>query len=252
MDNEKSYKVRDLRKKSQFIIDDEYLNGYAKLVSPYATLAYLSLCRHADKKQVAFPSYAKIAEEFRISSESARKGIDELVALNIINKRRMGRRLCNEYTLIDKSEWVSRDSVQPYKNNRKISKNESDTNDVGITSKIGDTNDTLFSDTNDVGAKDAHKKDAHTTEFEKFWNSYPRHINRKSALKVFLRISPSAELFSKMMASLEVQKKSKQWLENDGRFIPHPGTWLNGERWEDDVLSGKSEKAERLEKFGIL
>ena len=38
------------------------------------------------------------------------------------------------------------------------------------------------------------------------------------------------------MDAIEKQKKSAQWTKNDGQFIPHPTTWLNGKRWEDEVV----------------
>ena len=28
---------------------------------------------------------------------------------------------------------------------------------------------------------------------------------------------------------------SEQWARDGGRYIPHPTTWLNGERWNDDA-----------------
>lgn len=36
------------------------------------------------------------------------------------------------------------------------------------------------------------------------------------------------------MQSLEVQVNSKQWTKDNGQFIPHPSTWLNQSRWEDE------------------
>lgn len=111
--NDGYFKVRDLRKKEQFIIDDSYLNGYARLMSPYATCAYLSLCRHADKAQKAFPSIRRIAEQHHISTKSVKRGLKELLAWNIIRKQRLGGRMSNTYWLLDKSEWKSKGLLAP-------------------------------------------------------------------------------------------------------------------------------------------
>ena len=107
------FKVRDLRKKQQFIIDDTYLNGYARLMSPYATCAYLSLCRHADKAQKAFPSIRRIGEQHHISAKSVKRGLKELLSWNIIRKQRLGGRMSNTYWLLDKSEWKSKGLMAP-------------------------------------------------------------------------------------------------------------------------------------------
>jgi hypothetical protein len=37
------------------------------------------------------------------------------------------------------------------------------------------------------------------------------------------------------MAGLENHKKSQQWVKDNGQFIPHASTWLNGKRWEDEL-----------------
>ena len=159
---EKEFRVRDLRKKNQFIVDDEYLNGYARLVSPWATLSYLSLCRHADNRQISFPSYAKIAEEYGISTDSVQKGIRELIKIGIVRKKRMGKRLCNEYLLADKSMWENKDNFPLYHNKRRFTK-KSDTDDTAITLEEGDAVNTgevmpliQVSDAVNTGIKDTH------------------------------------------------------------------------------------------------
>ena len=37
------------------------------------------------------------------------------------------------------------------------------------------------------------------------------------------------------MDGLAKWRNSDEWAEDGGRYIPHPATWLNGERWEDEV-----------------
>lgn len=83
--------------------------------------------------------------------------------------------------------------------------------------------------------------------FEKFWNEYPRKVSRKKALAIWLKLKPSLELADKIIASVRVQKQTKQWKENGGQYIPHPTTYLNQERWEDEIgASQKSGKYDHL------
>ena len=104
------FKVRDLRKKTQFKIDDEYINGWARFCGANATLVYTSLCRHAEfYSQKAFPSQKKIAFELGISIASVKRGIKQLVEYNIIKieKEKMRGKFDNNlYYLLDKSEWI--------------------------------------------------------------------------------------------------------------------------------------------------
>jgi hypothetical protein len=74
--------------------------------------------------------------------------------------------------------------------------------------------------------------------FETFWNAYPRHTNKKAAQSAFNKINPDADLLNIMLQSLAAWSKSPQWTKDGGQFIPHPATWLNGRRWEDEMPKG--------------
>jgi len=70
-------------------------------------------------------------------------------------------------------------------------------------------------------------------KFEKFWKEYPKKVAKKEAKKVFIRVCPIDE--STLMAGLAKWKQTDQWKKDKGRFIPYPTTWLNQERWNDEV-----------------
>ncbi|MFA5753669.1 MAG: helix-turn-helix domain-containing protein [Bacteroidales bacterium] len=105
---EKEFEVRDMRRKEKFVLDDAYLNGWAKKCGVYASAVYMSLARHADKYQLCWPSIKKIAEEHSISQTQTRRAIKILTEHNIIKVERLGKKLNNRYYLLDKSEWSDR------------------------------------------------------------------------------------------------------------------------------------------------
>ena len=77
--------------------------------------------------------------------------------------------------------------------------------------------------------------------FEAFWVKYPRKVGKQAAKKRFLKIKP--EKYEKINDALDAYIKTKQW--QDKQFIPHASTWLNQERYEDDVddiLAGEEDK----------
>jgi hypothetical protein len=80
--------------------------------------------------------------------------------------------------------------------------------------------------------------------FETFWSEYPNKKEKKKAYERFKKINPDEETFTKMMEGLRRQKTSRQWQESDGRFIPYPTTWLNGERWNDEVVDDRNRDSE--------
>lgn len=78
-------------------------------------------------------------------------------------------------------------------------------------------------------------REERTERFEKFWTAYPRHEGKKKAEDAFNKLNPDDELLEIILSALAKWKTSEQWQEDGGRYIPHPTTWLNGRRWEDEV-----------------
>lgn len=70
--------------------------------------------------------------------------------------------------------------------------------------------------------------------FERFWALYPRHTARAAAVKAWDKLKPDLELCRVMANAIRAQIKSTQWLEGP-EHIPHPSTWLNGARWQDEM-----------------
>jgi len=71
--------------------------------------------------------------------------------------------------------------------------------------------------------------------FARFWEAYPKHVSRQEAEREFEQINPDEALLERMLTAIEQWKKTAQWGENGGRFIPYPATWLNQRRWEDEA-----------------
>lgn len=78
-------------------------------------------------------------------------------------------------------------------------------------------------------------KETYMREFEVFWAAYPRHTGKQDAYKAFVKLKPDEALMQAILAGIEKQKQSAQWTKDGGQFIPHPATWLNGCRWEDEM-----------------
>lgn len=71
--------------------------------------------------------------------------------------------------------------------------------------------------------------------FAHFWEQYPKKVAKPQALKAWKKIKSRGHVLAELMAGLEQQKASGDWRKEDGKFIPHPATWLNGRRWEDEI-----------------
>ena len=75
--------------------------------------------------------------------------------------------------------------------------------------------------------------------FDTFWQEYPKKVAKKEARRVFARIHPDLELTQTMIRAVQAQSESRQW--QDPKFIPNPTTWLNQERWNDELNPSPSD-----------
>ena len=110
-------KIRDKRNKGWFFIDNEYLNGYAKIFGAIGTAIYVSLCRHADSEtQQCFPSMELMAEELSISRKTISKYLklfekNQLIKIEKERDNKTKKWLNNIYTLLDKEEWKTHENL---------------------------------------------------------------------------------------------------------------------------------------------
>lgn len=70
--------------------------------------------------------------------------------------------------------------------------------------------------------------------FDLLWAQYANKSNRLAALKAYRKLAPSTDLLDEMLAAIAVQQKSKAWIDG---YVPHLSTWINGKRWEDEVMA---------------
>lgn len=77
--------------------------------------------------------------------------------------------------------------------------------------------------------------------FDAFWKLYPRKVGKTKARKAWDKLKPDHDLMHLMGSGLRRQMNSPQWQEEGGRFIPHPATWLNQRRWEDEITPNLAE-----------
>ena len=70
--------------------------------------------------------------------------------------------------------------------------------------------------------------------FESFWKEYPNRKGKGKAREAFKKAIKKTGI-STMVEAVRKQRQGSQWKKDEGRYIPYPATWLNQERWEDEV-----------------
>jgi hypothetical protein len=81
--------------------------------------------------------------------------------------------------------------------------------------------------------------------FNAFWELFPNKKSKQDAIKAWAKIKPDEALFTLMMDAIRAQMQSDEWHRENGRYIPHPASWLNGGCWDDVVtpISGGNARA---------
>jgi hypothetical protein len=67
-----------------------------------------------------------------------------------------------------------------------------------------------------------------------FWRAYPRKTSKKPTMALLDKMickNPDPEFWSKVVDDALVR-----YVNTEPKFIPHPTTYLNQERWEDEII----------------
>lgn len=78
--------------------------------------------------------------------------------------------------------------------------------------------------------------------FDDFWSVYPRKAAKSTAKKAWSKLKPDDDLQQSIIADVK-WRVNGEWSGKDVQYIPHPTTYLNQRRWEDE--SGAEEHYER-------
>ena len=86
-----------------------------------------------------------------------------------------------------------------------------------------------------ITARKARASPAYTAEFEAFWQAYPRKVGKDAAFKAWKRKRHEIPPWDELATILARQCRCEQWQRDGGQYIPHPATWLNQGRWQDEL-----------------
>lgn len=93
---------------------------------------------------------------------------------------------------------------------------------------------------------------AYTSEFEAFWSIYPRRVAKRAAWKSWVRI---IDIATPAEVVIDGAKRFAHWCRANGKeeqYIPHPTTWLNQGRWEDELGPIKNGGGEPRASFAAI
>lgn len=199
-------------------------------ISDRAVRVYAILARYADSETLqAFPSRETIAKRAFCHYKSVDRAIDELVKIKAIVKshRRSGESYqSNLYTLRRVPPQLSLPT---------------DTGDGGVRTPVSPPTDTAVHLTRTTELEPTELENARG-DFDRFWELYPRKVGKIAARKAWEKITNPDDVIEGVNRLLADPNRPS--LE----FLPHPSTWLNEGRWEDEPYPARQAPESRFVK----
>ena len=177
---------------------------------------------HNGETGKCFPSLARLCKVTEMGKTALIGHLDTLEKLGLIERLRKydnnGAFKSTDYVLTLKDDTLVRNTDNPCSD--------------FTPPLVRNANTNLVS--NNLGSKPytSSKDDEVNYYFDQLWEMYPRKVGKGQARKAFKAASKKIEFYDllpKLMDYVEtLNGKDKQ-------YMPHLSTWLNGERWADEV-----------------
>jgi DNA-binding transcriptional ArsR family regulator len=184
---------------------------------------------HNGETGKCFPSINRLATLCEMSRRSVEGHLDTLETLGLIKRipqyRESGGKTTNAYILELTGTSENNSDAQ---NLRMVCAKsaQGDTQNLRMNNLVSNN---LGNITNNTSSKDDGQLEYF---FEELWSWYPRKVGKgqaKKALKGALKKVTFDDIYHPLIEYVETLE------EKDKQFIPHLATWLNGERWADEV-----------------
>lgn len=195
--------------------------------TPTTKLVLFILSNYADEKNSCFPSEKHLGKLCGISDRQVRRCLLWLKENNYIEIENVEGKSNRYYLNID-----SMDTQDHPLRTQTTSNTKDDTKDI-YTQKIIFEDKIIFKDKDNMIYESADWK-----MFDFFWKRYPRKVSKKESLRIFLNLNKDKKL--KVLKAVPIFSESVK--DTEEKYIPHPSTWLNQERWEDSLIKKKQTK----------
>ena len=177
---------------------------------------------HNGETGKCFPSLARLCKVTEMGKTALVGHLDTLEKLGLIERLR-------KYD--DNGAFKSTDYVLTLKDDTLVRNTDNPCSDF-TPPLVRNANTNLVS--NNLGSKPytSSKDDEVNYYFDQLWEMYPRKVGKGQARKAYVTASKKIDFFD-LLPKLEAYVSTLDG--KDKQYMPHLATWLNGERWADEV-----------------
>lgn len=91
------------------------------------------------------------------------------------------------------------------------------------------------------------------SDFDLFWDAYPKKQSQSAALKAWTDAVEAGDIRygdgAVIAEAVEAMKKTRQWQQDDGRFIPYPARYISERRWRDKPTEVPTDGSFKTDEF---
>jgi hypothetical protein len=194
--------------------------------------ALLALADHANHSGECFPSMGRIAQWAGLTERGAQKAIRALELAGLVSTMRQTGKPSTYFLRVAEVEnALPPNVVHPERGSPTPERGSPlPPNHVHPTPERGSPKPPLTIKTTKKEPPNARvrsKRRDYSPEFEAFWTAYPRHAKKPLAFQAFTNALKRAPLEVIMGALKTFPFGTRE------RFIPHPSSWLNEDRWTE-------------------
>lgn len=205
---------------------------------------------HNDKTNLCFPGITRLAKRTSMSRQSVINNTKKLEDAGLIAVQKDagdGRGAkSNKYTL---HLGQSQKDLLPTKSKRlttpKVKEIEGKVNIIKRQSQgdrrqsQGDLPEPLYNPN-----KEPLVNQSRSNDFDRWWSIYPKKVGKKPAQTAWKRIKPDADV---LIADIQERlARDDQWKRG---FVPNPTTYLNQERWTDELQQPKRNESTPADEY---
>jgi hypothetical protein len=211
----------------------------ARGLSPSEKLVLLALSNYADEDLRCWPSQERLAFDTELSARTVWAALKALQGEGIITrlarKRQDGTRSTDVFTLCFSAEGRNKPLANPAKTTRKSCENHSQSlqDQLATVATLTTFEPSIEEPSEEANANARMTPIIARRAFDGFWAAYPRKTAKGAAEKSFSAACKAIGGPDPPGVLMEALRRViPTW--TDAQFIPHPATWLNQRRWEDE------------------
>ena len=206
---------------------------YDKELPPNAKLLYGEITALCNEKGYCWATNSYFSDLYKVHNKSISRLISQLEKKGYITIEMImeGKEVKSRHIYIAPSN--NNEDTYPQKSVEGSNKNVTRGSNEIVTE-----NTTSFNTTNNTNA--------YSNEFERFWNVYPRKVDKKKALKSFKTCLKNNDIETIIKGT---EKYALQVKSTDKQYIKHPATFLNNESFIDGFEEAKQQEQPKQPKF---